>query len=143
VGQSDQPSKARRSVCLCRDSAVADQFQRAHDLGKRGGSVSTLAPIDTKPPIEPLRDLLDTLPRPNDDVQQSLSGRIMDIVVWLRSLGKYNALFRENDMDDAVSLTLTAEDLKELAKRANRFVVTTVTIPRAQWPTVLRLLCPS
>jgi hypothetical protein len=33
----------------------------------------------------------------------------MDIVVWLRSLGLGN-----NDIDDTVLLTLTAEDLKEL-----------------------------
>src|SRR5215468_796222 len=40
----------------------------------------------------------------------------MDIVVWLRSLGlgKYEAVFRENDIDETVLLTLTAEDLKEL-----------------------------
>jgi hypothetical protein len=40
----------------------------------------------------------------------------MDVVVWLRSLGlgKYEALFRENDIDDTVLLTLTAGDLKEL-----------------------------
>ena len=40
----------------------------------------------------------------------------MDIVVWLRSLGlgKYEALFRENDIDDTVLPNLTAEDLKEL-----------------------------
>jgi class 3 adenylate cyclase len=40
----------------------------------------------------------------------------MDIVVWLRSLGlgKYEAIFRENDIDETVLLTLTAEDLKEL-----------------------------
>src|SRR5262249_13418205 len=40
----------------------------------------------------------------------------MDMVVWLRSLGlgKYEALFRENDIDETVLLTLTAEDLKEL-----------------------------
>jgi len=40
----------------------------------------------------------------------------MDIVIWLRSLGlgKYEALFRENDIDEAVLPTLTAEDLKEL-----------------------------
>src|SRR5262245_42590600 len=40
----------------------------------------------------------------------------MDIVVWLRSLGlgNYEAIFRENDIDEAVLLTLTAEDLKEL-----------------------------
>jgi len=40
----------------------------------------------------------------------------MDVVVWLRSLGlgKYEAVFRENDIDETVLLTLTAEDLKEL-----------------------------
>src|SRR6516162_1038109 len=40
----------------------------------------------------------------------------MDIVVWLRSLGlgKYEAIFRENDIDEPVLLSLTAEDLKEL-----------------------------
>jgi hypothetical protein len=40
----------------------------------------------------------------------------MDIVVWLRSLGlgKYEALFHENDIDEKVLPTLTAEDLKEL-----------------------------
>ncbi len=37
-------------------------------------------------------------------------------MVWLRSLGlgKYEALFHENDIDDTVLLTLAAEDLKEL-----------------------------
>src|SRR6516164_6437664 len=45
-----------------------------------------------------------------------IAGAIMDIVVWLRSLGlgKYEAIFRENDIDETVLLTLTAEDLKEL-----------------------------
>jgi hypothetical protein len=40
----------------------------------------------------------------------------MDIVVWLRSLGlgTYEGLFHENDIDEKVLLTLTAEDLKEL-----------------------------
>src|SRR5271163_3757926 len=40
----------------------------------------------------------------------------MDVVVWLRSLGlgKYEAVFRENDIDETVLLNLTAEDLKEL-----------------------------
>ena len=40
----------------------------------------------------------------------------MDIVLWLRSLGlgKYEAQFRENDIDETVLLTLTAADLKEL-----------------------------
>jgi hypothetical protein len=40
----------------------------------------------------------------------------MDIVVWLRSLGlgKYEAAFRENDIDETVLPSLTTEDLKEL-----------------------------
>jgi class 3 adenylate cyclase len=40
----------------------------------------------------------------------------MDILVWLRSLGlgKYEAAFRENDIDETVLPSLTAEDLKEL-----------------------------
>src|SRR6516165_6124691 len=40
----------------------------------------------------------------------------MDIVVWLRSLGlgKYEAIFRENDIDEAVLPSLTHESLKEL-----------------------------
>jgi SAM domain (Sterile alpha motif) len=40
----------------------------------------------------------------------------MDLVVWLRSLGlgKYEAVFRENDIDETVLQSLTAEDLKEL-----------------------------
>ena len=44
----------------------------------------------------------------------------MDIVVWLRSLGlgKYEAAFRENEIDDTVLPDLTAEDLKELGVTA-------------------------
>src|SRR5262245_12297283 len=40
----------------------------------------------------------------------------MDIVVWLRSigLGKYEAVFRENDIDKTVLPSLTHENLKEL-----------------------------
>src|SRR6188472_4024077 len=40
----------------------------------------------------------------------------MDIVVWLRGLGlgKYEAAFRENEIDETVLLSLTAEDLKDL-----------------------------
>ena len=40
----------------------------------------------------------------------------MDIVVWLRSLGlgKYEAIFRENEIDEAVLPSLTHENLKEL-----------------------------
>jgi class 3 adenylate cyclase len=40
----------------------------------------------------------------------------MDIVVWLRSLGlgKYEAIFREHDIDETVLPSLTHENLKEL-----------------------------
>jgi class 3 adenylate cyclase len=43
-------------------------------------------------------------------------GATMDIVVWLRSLGfgKYEAIFRENDIDETVLPSLTHENLKEL-----------------------------
>ena len=40
----------------------------------------------------------------------------MDVVVWLRSLGleRYEAAFRENEIDERVLLSLTLEDLKEI-----------------------------
>jgi hypothetical protein len=43
-------------------------------------------------------------------------GAVMDVVVWLRSLGlgKYEAIFRENDIDETVLPSLTHENLKEL-----------------------------
>ena len=44
----------------------------------------------------------------------------MDIVVWLRSLGlgKYEAAFRENEIDKTVLPSLTDEHLKELGVTA-------------------------
>jgi hypothetical protein len=43
-------------------------------------------------------------------------GAIMGVVVWLRSLGleRYEAIFRENDIDETVLPSLTHENLKEL-----------------------------
>ena len=40
----------------------------------------------------------------------------MNIVVWLRSLGlgRYEAAFRENEIDERILLSLTQEDLKEI-----------------------------
>src|ERR1700739_354366 len=40
----------------------------------------------------------------------------MDLGGWLRSLGleSYEAAFRENEIDDAILASLTAEDLKDL-----------------------------
>ena len=45
---------------------------------------------------------------------------VMDIVVWLRSLGlgKYEATFRENEISERVLPNLTADDLKELGVTA-------------------------
>src|ERR1700693_4887539 len=44
----------------------------------------------------------------------------MDVIVWLRGLGlgKYEAAFRENEIDETVLPGLTAEDLKELGVAA-------------------------
>ena len=44
----------------------------------------------------------------------------MDVVVWLRGLGlgKYEAIFRENEIDEAVLPSLTHENLKELGVTA-------------------------
>ena len=45
-----------------------------------------------------------------------LWAQAMDVVVWLRSLGlgKYEAVFRENEIDEPVLPNLTQEDLKEI-----------------------------
>src|SRR6476646_128922 len=44
----------------------------------------------------------------------------MDVVVWLRGLGlgKYEAAFRENEIDETVLPSLTHEHLKELGVTA-------------------------
>ena len=47
-------------------------------------------------------------------------GAVMDMVVWLRSLGlgRYEAAFRENEIDETVLPSLTHETLKELGVTA-------------------------
>jgi hypothetical protein len=54
------------------------------------------------------------------DTPSGQEGAVMDIVVWLRSLGlgKYEAAFRENEITEKVLPNLTAEDLKELGVAA-------------------------
>ena len=49
-----------------------------------------------------------------------IMGAPMDVVVWLRSLGlgKYEAAFRENEIDETVLPSLTHETLKELGVTA-------------------------
>jgi class 3 adenylate cyclase/predicted ATPase len=47
---------------------------------------------------------------------ESIEAAIMDVAAWLRSLGleRYEATFRDNEIDDAVLSSLTSEDLKDL-----------------------------
>ena len=53
---------------------------------------------------------------------------VMDIVVWLRSmgLGKYEAAFRENEIDETVLPSLTHETLKELSPSLSSHTTTKV-----------------
>jgi SAM (Sterile alpha motif) domain-containing protein len=46
----------------------------------------------------------------------------MDVVVWLRGLGlvKYEATFRENEIDETVLPSLAHENLKELSFRHDK-----------------------
>jgi class 3 adenylate cyclase/predicted ATPase len=64
-------------------------------------------------------------------------GFIMDVMVWLRSLGlgQYEAAFRENEIDEKVLLSLTAEDLKELGVAAlghRRLLLDAIAVLRGQ-----------
>jgi SAM domain (Sterile alpha motif) len=57
----------------------------------------------------------------NDYPSENVLGHaIMDVVVWLRSLGlgKYEAAFRENEIDETVLPSLTEEHLKQLGVTA-------------------------
>jgi SAM domain (Sterile alpha motif)/Adenylate and Guanylate cyclase catalytic domain len=63
------------------------------------------------------REALDTLASPADDAcHPRIVGAVMDIVVWLRGLGlgKYEAAFREHDIDETILPSLTHETLKDL-----------------------------
>ena len=53
-------------------------------------------------------------------VRPPIVGAVMDIVVWLRSLGlaKYEAAFRKNEIDETVLPSLTEEHLKQLGVTA-------------------------
>src|SRR6516225_7849967 len=65
--------------------------------------------------------VLDTLVLREHDMRHPDCRRaVMDIVVWLRSLGlgKYEAAFRENEIDETVLPSLTHETLKELGVTA-------------------------
>jgi uncharacterized membrane protein len=52
-------------------------------------------------------------------------GAVMDIVLWLRSLGlrKYEAIFRENDIDETVLPSLTHENLREISSGRLSFTI--------------------
>ena len=65
--------------------------------------------------------VLDTLSRQDDDaVTPEFWVAVMNIVVWLRSLGlgRYEAAFRDNEIDETVLPSLTHENLKELGVTA-------------------------
>ncbi len=55
-------------------------------------------------------------------------------MVWLRSLGvgKYEAAFRENDIDETVVPKLTAEDLKSLASPHQGTAASSLSQPSRQ-----------
>ena len=57
---------------------------------------------------------------PQGHIRYAARGAVMDVVVWLRSLGlaEYETAFRENKIDEGVLPKLTAEDLKELGVSA-------------------------
>jgi class 3 adenylate cyclase len=60
----------------------------------------------------------------------------MDIVVWLRSLGlgRYEAAFRDNEIDETVLPKITAEDLKDLGVSAvghRRKILDAIAVLRA------------
>ncbi len=64
----------------------------------------------------PNRGTLDTLSRLDDHASGEEWVDTMDVGDWLRSLGleKYEAAFRENEIDDTVLPNLTADDLRDL-----------------------------
>jgi hypothetical protein len=53
-------------------------------------------------------------------IRLAIWGAIMDIGGWLRSLGfeRYEAAFRENEIDETVLASLTHETLKEIGVTA-------------------------
>ena len=63
----------------------------------------------------PSLNILDTLARPHDDVAATLSGRCHGHRGLAASLGlgKYEAAFRENEIDETVLPSLTEEHLKQ------------------------------
>jgi hypothetical protein len=71
----------------------------------------------------------------------------MDVVVWLRSLGlgKYEAAFRENEIDETVLPNLTAEDLKDLGVSIvghRRKILDAIPRPRLRSQTTMSMTAP-
>src|SRR6185312_5508188 len=72
----------------------------------------------------------------------------MDVEGWLRSLGlqQYEVAFRENEIDETVLPSLTAEDLKELGVGLvghRRKLLDAIAILRARTGAAARVSCPS
>ena len=119
-GQTIKPimPDGNRSDALS-DRSVDEQFAGLHGhLGPTNGLArpqrllpfSLLFPTRRRCRPSPCRDML----------QGEAWALIMDVVVWLRSLGlgKYEAAFRENEIDETVLPGLTHETLKELGVTA-------------------------
>ena len=127
---SPEPDVAKAQACFERALAIARKQQakswelRAamsmarlwRDQGRRAQARDLLAPV-----YGWFTQGFDTLDLKQaeaflDDCVPAELGAIMDLGSWLRSLGleRYEAAFRENEIDDTVLPSLTAEDLKDL-----------------------------
>ena len=105
----------RGRVTPCRSVRVKRSMVPATMTGQQL-PVGTTFPITPLTPRPARHHIAEGIMMPSD-----LSRRaVMDIVVWLRSLGleEYGVVFRENDIDETVVPNLTADDLKELGVSA-------------------------
>src|SRR5262245_36549312 len=84
--------------------------------GKPAGSVANEPDSDTGGPLT----TLDSSTRLDNHEWYAVEGAMTDLGGWLRSLGlgKYEAAFRENEIDETVLRSLTDEHLKQLGVTA-------------------------
>src|SRR5262245_19397188 len=84
--------------------------------GKPAGSVANEPDSDTGGPLT----TLDSSTRLDNHEWYAVEGAMTDLGGWLRSLGlgKYEAAFRENEIDETVLRSLTDEHLKQLGVAA-------------------------
>ena len=103
------------------DCSVDEQFAGLHRHLGPSRPCAPAAPAAFRYSSQPRRYCRPSPCRSQDDMLrgETLSA-IMDVVVWLRSLGleRYEAVFRENEITERVLPSLMAEDLKELGVAA-------------------------